>query len=348
MTALASPARTSSATCPPRAIGNWLLIVAAIVFVMVVIGGITRLTESGLSMVRWQPISGIVPPLNAEQWAAEFRAYQATPEYQKVNAGMTLDQFKSIFFWEYLHRVIGRIIGLAMILPLGWLAWKRSIPQGYGLRLTALAALVVFQGAIGWWMVASGLVDRPDVSHIRLSIHLLTAFFFFGGLIWTALDLFALDRTPTARPARFTGFATIVMSILAIQLLLGALTAGLDAGFAFATWPLMGDTLFPAGGWNHQWGLIANAADNPVVVQFIHRWWAWITAAAMLLLARRARAVFPAAPLLIGALIIVQILLGIATLLSGVSIPIAVTHQAVALILLAVTLQATHAIGQAR
>lgn len=328
----------------PRALAIWLLAVASIVFVMIVIGGITRLTESGLSIVHWSPISGVIPPLDQAHWDAEFNAYKVTPEGRmNIAAGMTMEGFKQIFFWEYLHRQIGRLIGLSMLLPLLWFAWKRAIPQGYLPRLVALFALVVFQGTIGWWMVASGLVDRPDVSHIRLAVHLLTALFFFGGLIWTALDL--LSPTP---PARMTGMAVAVLGIFAIQLLLGAFTAGLDAGFAFASWPLMGDRVFPEGGWNPALGMIANLVDNPVVVQFVHRWWAWVAAIAALLLVRRVRASLAVAPLLVGTLLIAQIALGVATLLTGVDIVIAVAHQAVAALLLAALVLCAHRLGSAR
>ena len=337
---------SSSPSPQPRALARWLLIVAAIVFVMVVVGGITRLTESGLSIVRWQPVSGVVPPLNDQQWAAEFRAYQATPEYQKINRGMSIEGFKHIFFWEYLHRMIGRLIGLAMILPLAWFAWKRAIPPGYGSRLAALAALVVLQGAIGWWMVASGLIDRPDVSHIRLAIHLLTALLFFSGLIWTALDLRGYARNPEMAPARLDTAGAAAIGVLAIQIMLGAFTAGLDAGFAFASWPLMGDRLFPEGGWNLHLDAIGNLRDNPVVVQFEHRWWAWVAAAAAVALSIRARRRWPAAPFVIPLLVIVQISLGISVLLTGVALPLAATHQAVAVLLLAALIVAAHKIGE--
>lgn len=330
----------------PRVLARWLLIVAVIVFVMVVIGGITRLTESGLSMVRWEPISGIVPPMNQAQWQAEFSGYRATPEYQKINRGMTLDEFKDIFFWEYLHRQIGRLIGLAMILPLAWFTWRRAIPSGYGGRLTALTALVVLQGAIGWWMVASGLVDRPDVSHIRLAIHLVTALVFFAGLIWTALDLLDHDRNPDVRPARLHTLPAAVLLILAIQITLGAFTAGLDAGFAFASWPLMGDSLFPANGWHFHLSVIENIRDNPIVVQFLHRWWGWVAAAGAVLLAFKARRKWPGAVLIVTGLVAVQILLGIETLLSGVAIPIAAAHQAVAVLLLAALVISAHKLGE--
>jgi cytochrome c oxidase assembly protein subunit 15 len=330
----------------PRTLARWLLIVAAIVFVMVVIGGITRLTESGLSIVRWQPVSGVIPPLNAEQWAAEFRSYQATPEYRKVNSGMSLAAFKGIFFWEYLHRQIGRLIGLAMILPLAWFAWRRAIPEGYGSRLAALTALVVLQGAIGWWMVASGLVDRPDVSHIRLAVHLVTALIFFGGLIWTALDLLDHARNPELRPARIGTTAALALLILGGQITLGAFTAGLDAGFAFASWPLMGETLFPVDGWNIHWSVVRNVIDNPVVVQFLHRWWAWVAATAALVLAFKARRKWRTAPLVVTLLVALQISLGIETLLSGVALPIAAAHQAVAVLLLASLVVAAHRLGE--
>jgi cytochrome c oxidase assembly protein subunit 15 len=320
--------------------------VAAIVFVMVVVGGITRLTESGLSMVRWEPISGVVPPLNEQQWTAEFQAYRATPEYQKINRGMSLDEFKGIFFWEYLHRQIGRLIGLAMILPLAWFAWRRAIPAGYGRRLTALTALVVLQGAIGWWMVASGLVDRPDVSHLRLATHLVTALIFLGGLIWTALDLLDYARNPEMRPARLHTLPATVLLILALQITLGAFTAGLDAGFAFASWPLMGDRLFPAHGWDIHWSVIENLRDNPVVVQFLHRWWAWAAASGAVLLAFKARHKWRVAPFVIALLVTLQILLGIETLLSGVAIPIAAAHQAVAVLLLSALIVAAHRLGE--
>ncbi len=347
MTSKAAITPALSPLARPRAIAEWLLAVAAIVFLMVVVGGITRLTESGLSMVRWEPVSGIIPPLDAAQWDAEFAAYKATPEYLKVNAlaGMTLEQFKAIFFWEYLHRVIGRLIGLAMILPLAWFALRRAIPQGYGSRLAALAALVVLQGAIGWWMVASGLIDRPDVSHVRLAIHLLTALLFFGGLIWTALDLRALDRDPAATPARLTGFAMTALAILALQLLYGAFTAGLDAG-QIGGWPLMLGQVFPDGGWLSDRSIFGNLIDAPAVVQFVHRWWAWVVVVVMALLARKARNRLPAAPLLVGAILIAQVMLGIATLLSGVAIPIAAAHQAVSVLLVGAAVACAHALGR--
>jgi cytochrome c oxidase assembly protein subunit 15 len=336
----------SAGAAQPLAISRWLLLVAALVFLMVVIGGITRLTESGLSMTRWEPISGIVPPHNAAQWQAEFDAYRATPEYLKVNRGMSLSEFKDIFFWEYVHRAVGRLIGIAFALPLLWFAWRRAIPNGYGWRLTAILALGGLQGGIGWWMVASGLVDRPDVSHIRLAIHLLTALLIFSYTIWTALDLRRLARDPGARPARLPTLGVWTLCLLALQLMFGAYVAGLDAGYAFNSWPKMGDEWFPSGTPMLQ-PFLANLVDNPIVVQFVHRWLAFAVAAAALALAWRAlqRRMTGAAAAVVIALTI-QILLGISTLLSGVMIDIAVAHQAMAVLLLASILFAAHRIGE--
>ena len=345
-TANAAFARTPQSTAQPRAISRWLLCIAAVVFLMIVVGGITRLTESGLSMVRWEPISGVVPPLNETEWQAEFQAYKAYPEYQKVNRGMSLDEFKQIFFWEYLHRLIGRLIGVAFALPLLWFAWKRAIPKGYGGRLLILFALGGLQGAIGWWMVASGLIDRPDVSHLRLATHLSAALLIFGALIWTALDLSQLARNPSYRPARYAPAVIPLTFFLVIQIVLGAFTAGLDAGFAFNTWPKMGDHWLPEGVpmfapfWH-------NLVDNPVVVQFTHRTLAFIVVALALLtawIAIRRGAVRNGAEL--ATMVLVQFGLGIATILTGVELWIGVAHQAGAALLLAAVVGTAHRLGR--
>ena len=331
----------------PRAVAAWLFVVAALIVAMVVVGGITRLTESGLSITEWQPIAGAIPPLTHAQWEAEFANYQRIPEYQQLNRGMTLTGFQHIFFWEYLHRLLGRVIGLAFAVPLAWFAIRKRIPVGYGWRLAALLALGGFQGAIGWWMVSSGLAVRTDVSHVRLAVHLLTALFILSGIVWTALDLLALARSPLATPARLRPVAIVALALLAVQLMLGAFTAGLDAGYAFASWPLMGDSLFPAGvpmlapAWR-------NAVDNPVVVQFIHRWFAFVAAGGLIALAMQAvRARGPRVGFAVLALLGLQIGLGIATLLSGVRIEIAVWHQLNAALLLIAAVTAAHRIGSA-
>jgi cytochrome c oxidase assembly protein subunit 15 len=341
------PARPQ-ALSRPGAIANWLLFVAALVLLMVVVGGITRLTESGLSMVRWEPISGTIPPLNEQDWQAEFEAYRTSPEYQKINAGMSLSQFKEIFFWEYVHRLLGRVIGLAFALPLAWFAWKRAIPAGYGWRLVTLLALGGLQGAIGWWMVASGLVDRPEVSHIRLAVHLMLALLIFGLLIWTALDVARLERNPDARSLKLPISAAWLLSLLGLQIMFGAYVAGLDAGYAFNSWPRMGDEWFPSGTPMLK-PFLVNLADNPIVVQFIHRWLAFVVAAATFVLARSAwqGGVRLPALLMIGA-VLVQILLGIATLLTGVELAIAVAHQGMAALLIAAIVVTAHSLGTKR
>ena len=343
-----APLAGGAARAPrPAAIASWLAVMAGLVFLMVVIGGITRLTESGLSMVRWEPISGTIPPLNEEAWEAEFGAYKASPEYQKVNAGMSLAQFKEIFFWEYLHRLLGRFIGLAFAVPLLWFAWKRAIPKGYGWRLTGLFVLGGMQGVIGWWMVASGLVDRPEVSHIRLAVHLLLALLIFALLIWTALDLRALARDGSAR-TKLPILAAWTLSLLGLQLLFGAYVAGLDAGYAFNSWPKMGQDWFPQGTPMLQ-PFLVNFADNPIVVQFVHRWLAFVVAGFVVAMTMRAwaRKQRPAAIALFGA-VTVQILLGIATLMTGVELWIAVAHQAMAALLLGAIVAAAHKLGTSR
>jgi cytochrome c oxidase assembly protein subunit 15 len=315
---------------------------------MVVVGGITRLTESGLSIVRWEPITGTFPPIGEQAWAAEFAAYRQSPQYQLVNSGMSLDDFKSIYFWEYAHRLLGRIIGLAFALPLLWFASKKAIPKGYGWKLAALLGLGGLQGAIGWWMVASGLVDRPDVSHIRLAVHLLMALTIFAATLWLALDLLGLAGGRGARPARIPTAGIWMLSLLFLQLLFGAYVAGLDAGYAYSSWPKMGDQWFPADAPLLE-PFLRNFADNPIMVQFVHRWLAFAVAAAALILAAKAWQAGHrhAAGALAGA-VTVQILLGIFTLLSGVELWIAASHQGMAVLLLAAALVASHRLGQRR
>ena len=329
----------------PNQIANWLLAVACLVFAMVVVGGITRLTESGLSITEWKPISGALPPLSDVAWADVFAKYQATPEYLEINKGMSLAAFKFIFFWEWVHRLLGRLIGLAFALPLLWFAVRRAIPNGYGLRLFALLALGGLQGTIGWWMVKSGLSERTDVSHYRLATHLLTALFILGGLVWTALDLKALARNPKAQPARMTRLGVGVAAILFVQLLFGAYTAGLNAGQVANTWPLMNGHIIPqgisgAGGW------LVTLTNDPFLIHFIHRWWAWIVVVALVKLARRVKtAGFKPAATAIHSAFGVQILLGIATVMTGVNITLAVLHQAVGALVVASTAWGMHVIG---
>ncbi|MFT6268869.1 MAG: cytochrome c oxidase assembly protein subunit 15 [Alphaproteobacteria bacterium] len=330
----------------PIAISNWLYFVASLVFIMVVVGGITRLTESGLSITEWKLITGTFPPLSEAAWLLEFEKYKQIPEYIQINgpAGMTLVDFKFIYFWEWVHRLWGRLIGLAFALPLAWFVFKRAIPEGYALRLTVLLVLGGMQGVIGWWMVTSGLTERTDVSHFRLATHLLTALLILGLLVWTALDLrqFASGQI---RKSKLTGFGLIVFIVLFLQLLFGAYTAGLNAGYVSNTWPLMfGSFMPPIIDWTGDlWTKINN---DHFVIHFIHRWWAWVTVTFLMVLAWRIRGQSKKASLAIHSAYSAQMLLGIATVLTSVNINFAVLHQAVGALVVISTTWGLHLLGR--
>jgi heme a synthase len=345
---LASDQPSSCNAGRPEALIKWLMCIAALVFAMVVVGGITRLTESGLSITEWKPIAGALPPIGEAAWASEFEKYKQIPEYVQINgpAGMTLAEFKLIYFWEWVHRLLGRVVGLAFALPLAWFWVKRAIPAGYKPRLLALIALGGLQGAIGWWMVSSGLSARTDVSHYRLAVHLLTALFILGGLVWTALDLKALAKNSAAKPAKLTGFSAVVLAILFVQLLFGAWVAGLNAGYVSNSWPLMNDHIVPEG-IDMAKGLASALVNDPFLTHFVHRWWAWVAVIALIMLSRRTRAagVRPAS-IAIHSAFGVQILLGIATVMTGVNIVLAVLHQAVGALVVASTVWGAHVIGR--
>jgi cytochrome c oxidase assembly protein subunit 15 len=338
----------------PLALARWLFVVAALVVMIVAVGGITRLTESGLSITEWKPVTGAIPPLGEADWQAEFEAYKQIPQYLDVNgpAGMTLDEYKFIYFWEWVHRLLARVIGLAFAMPLAWFWIRGMIPQGYKPRLVALLALGGLQGAVGWWMVSSGLTpDAMDrVSHYRLAAHLLVALVTLGGLVWTALDLRAHARSEPR--ARLTGFAAATLVSLLIQLFYGALVAGMRAGyiagsgwFAWDAWPLMQGTFFPAGiDWS---GGLGNALVNdPFLVHYIHRWWAWIVVIALVILARKVRKTARPASVAIHSAFGTQILLGIATVWSGMAVWLAASHQLVGALLVAATVWGAHVAGR--
>lgn len=332
----------------PRAIANWLLAVAALIVLMVAVGGITRLTESGLSITEWKLVTGILPPLSDAAWLVEFEKYKQIPEYRQINAGMSLAAFKGIYFWEYLHRLIGRLIGVAFALPLSWFAVKRAIPRGYGWRLAGLLVLGGLQGAIGWWMVTSGLAERTDVSHFRLAAHLVLALLILALLVWTALDLKALARDPGYRPARLTAVAAWTSLILFVQLVFGAFTAGLNAGLVTNEWPLMNGRFFPSEVLALR-SLPDALLNDPAMIHWFHRWWAWVTVAALILLAKRARAAGDrAASVAIHTAFGLQILLGIATVITGVEIVVAVLHQTMGALVVAAAAWGAHSAGRRR
>jgi len=331
----------------PLAVSNFLLAVAGLVFAMVVVGGITRLTESGLSITEWNLVSGAIPPLTERQWSHEFDLYRQTPQYIQVAgpAGMTLAGFKFIFFWEWVHRLLGRVLGLVFFVGVIWFAVRRAIPQGYGWRLAALFVLGGLQGAVGWFMVMSGLEGRTEVSPYRLSAHLLFALFLFAALIWTALDL----RNRDAQPARLTGWDALALAVLALQLLLGAWVAGFRAGYVSNSWPDMNGHFIPQG-IDLSRGIGFAMTHDPYLLHFMHRWWAWVVVAVLILFARKVRRIegARAASIAIHSAFGTQILLGILTVLSGIAIWLAVLHQATGALLLAATVWGAHVLGSDR
>jgi cytochrome c oxidase assembly protein subunit 15 len=341
---------TRSASRPrPRALANLLFAVAALVFAMVVVGGITRLTESGLSITEWKPVSGAVPPLTHADWQRAFDLYKQIPEYREINgpAGMTLAQFKHIYWWEFVHRLLGRLIGVVFALGLVAFAALRAIPRGYGWKMIGLLVLGGLQGALGWYMVESGLQYRTDVSHFRLSAHLLLALTIMSASLWVALDLRRLAGGGDDRPSRLTGVSSATFAILYVQLLYGAWMAGLNAGQVAPTWPAMQGRFFPAGvDWSR--GIAWALTNDPYLVHFVHRWWAWVVVAAMVVFARKVRKVPGArrASIAIHSALGTQVILGILTVLSGVAIWLAALHQAVGALLLASTVWGAHELGR--
>jgi len=338
----------SSPTPRPLALSRLLLFVAALVFAMVVVGGVTRLTESGLSITEWKPISGAIPPLSHAEWVRMFDLYQATPEFRQINgpAGMTLATFKHIFWWEFAHRLLGRLIGLVFGAGLLWLWLKRAIPRGYGWKMIGLLVLGGLQGALGWYMVMSGLSQRTDVSHLRLSAHLLLALAIMSALIWVAIDLRRLAATGTDRPSRLTGLSAIVLGTVALQVLLGAWVAGLNAGQVASTWPLMNGHFVPEGiDWSRGAGFALT--NDPFLIHFLHRWWAWVVVAVLVVFARKVRRIEGArmASIAIHSAFGTQVLLGILTVLSGIAIWLAVLHQAMGALLVAATVWGCHELG---
>jgi cytochrome c oxidase assembly protein subunit 15 len=290
------------------------------VFAMAVIGAITRLTESGLSMVEWRPLIGALPPLSGAEWQRVFALYQETPEYKTKNFGMEIAEFKNIFFWEWFHRFWGRLIGLVYALPFAYFLIKKQIPDGYKLKLFIGLLLGGAQAVMGWYMVESGLVERPSVSHFRLAAHLSLAFIIFAYLLWLAFDLRDLKAKEATFCQKRHGWVTF--GLVFITLIWGAFVAGLDAGLVYNSWPKMGAHWIPP----ELDGFTAIFFD-PVAVQFTHRWIAMITAFFVFTFAYRVKS------FALAGMMFLQIGLGIATLLSMVAIPLAAMHQAGAFIL---------------
>jgi cytochrome c oxidase assembly protein subunit 15 len=321
-----------------RAVRWWLLSMAALIALMVLVGGATRLTESGLSIVQWKPVTGALPPLNQEQWRQAFDGYKTIPQYRELNAGMDLAQFKTIFWWEWSHRLLGRMIGVAYLLPFLWFLWRGALGADLRRRLWLIFGLGALQGAVGWWMVASGLSERVEVSQYRLATHLVLALLIYASIVWTLRRL-AQNPPPAATP-RLKITAMVLLGLTFVQLYLGALVAGLRAGLVYNTWPDIDGGLVPAAArlfFEAPWW--RNLFDNTLTVQFEHRMTAYVLFALAVLhavdaLRSRAGVAAIRGALWLAAAITLQATLGVLTLLHHVPIDLALTHQAVAIAVL--------------
>lgn len=325
---------TSVSQPVPRAVSIWLWAIAALIFCMVIVGGATRLTDSGLSITEWRPLLGAIPPLNEADWLEAFEKYKLIPEYQIQNKGMALDDFRFIYWWEWSHRFLGRAIGVVFVVPLVFFMVTKAIPRRLWPRLVALFVLGGAQGALGWFMVASGLSERVDVSQYRLAAHLTFAVALFAGVVWTALGLRA-SRLWQPLPDNLIALGLVALILL--QTAAGGFVAGLDAGFASNTWPKMNGEWIPAGLFMTEphW---KNLFENALAVQFNHRLIANVILAYALWMARRA----PRTGWFVVAAVLLQMGLGIGTVVWGVPMPVALIHQGGALVVLALALWHLH------
>jgi cytochrome c oxidase assembly protein subunit 15 len=341
------PARAAS---PQRAIAAWLLLCCALVFAVIVVGGITRLSHAGLSITEWQPIVGTLPPLSAADWEEAFAKYRATPEYQQVNRGMSLDAFKHIYWWEYVHRLLGRLVGLVFIVPFALFALRGRLPEGLRWPLAGVFILGGLQGALGWYMVKSGLVDDPRVSQFRLTAHLTLAFLILGAMLWLALSLLHPERVvPNAPATAARRWSRATLACVLAMVVSGGFVAGLRAGKAYNTFPLMNGELVPSGilmidpWWqNFFW--------NIATVQFDHRVLALLLAVVVCALLWKVHAAIDLPrrthfiARLLGALVVLQIALGASTVILAVPLALGALHQAVAALVFATSVALVHAL----
>lgn len=339
----------------PLQMARWLWIVASCVIIVLVVGGITRLTESGLSITDWKPVTGVIPPLSDADWQAAFEAYKKIPQFTEMNgpAGMTLAQYKEIFFWEWLHRFLVRtVLGTAFVVPLAWFWLRGAIPPQFKPRLLMLLALGGTQAVVGWMMVRSGLGAGADVkvSHFWLAAHLMLALTLLAGMCWTALDL---QGSAAGRGlARPRGIGLLALAVVFVQLFYGALLAGLRAGpvagggwLNWDAWPLMQGQMVPAGiDWSQ--GIGHALLADPFLVHFMHRWWAWLAVAALVVLARQLRPIERRISIAIHSAFGTQILLGIATVMSSIALWLAALHQLVGALVLVSTVWGAHRLAR--
>ncbi len=323
---------------PARPVAIWLFVVAAMVFAMVIVGGSTRLTNSGLSITQWKPLSGTVPPLSPDQWAAEFEHYKQIPQYRVMNQGMDLAGFRFIYWWEWSHRLLGRLVGVAFALPFAWFLYRRILPGRLIWRCVGLFALGGLQGLVGWWMVYSGLADRTEVAPERLTAHLGLALILFCLLIWTGLEAWAGPKRPFSR-ARWPGVTLALAALIYVQILLGGLVAGNRAGMIYNDWPLYAGRLWPSdyvtGGWRQ------TLLHSLAAVQANHRMTAYLLLAfAWVVALQGLRSAFlprPAAGLALALAVLttLQAMLGIGTLMMQVPLSLGLAHQTTAAVVLA-------------
>ena len=347
----AVPARK---TATDRVVAYWLIATAVMILLMVVIGGVTRLTESGLSITEWKPVSGALPPISQAAWADAFEKYQQIPEYREIHRGMSLEEFKSIFFWEYLHRLWGRMIGLVALLPLVVFLVQGRVRGADVPKLIAVPFLVALQGALGWYMVESGLSVRTSVSQYRLTAHLMLAVAIYGYIVWIAADI--LRREPLwlegQRVRKFRRAARVILALVTLTMVAGGFTAGLKAGLTYNTFPLMDGRLVPAGYLQIQ-PVWRNLFENIATVQFDHRLLATVSFCAIVAfwLKVRGKCVPRTVRAPLNALMLVaclQVALGISTLLLVVPVPLAAAHQAGAVLLFTCALLTLHGLREPR
>lgn len=334
-----------------RGVRIWLVCVAALIVCTLLVGGATRLTESGLSIVEWKPVTGMIPPLTDSQWKQQFEAYKTIPQYREMNAGMSLSEFKTIFFWEWGHRLLGRLIGAAFLFPFLWFLWKGAFNNSEGLkrRLWIIFAMGGVQGAVGWWMVKSGLTDRVSVSQYRLAAHFMLALFIFSAIVWTLRRLEKPVAVVASVRLKFT--SRLLLGLVFLQLYFGALVAGLRAGKVFNTWPLIDGGIIPTAGrlfFEQPWW--RNFFDNTLTVQFTHRMIAYTLLVVAVFHAvdavrSRASTVVANGAVWLAIAMLAQASLGIITLLNQVPIDLGMAHQAMAIVVLTIALFQTERLG---
>jgi cytochrome c oxidase assembly protein subunit 15 len=330
-----------------RQVARWLMICAVVIFAMILLGGMTRLTNSGLSIVEWKPLMGAIPPLNEHDWQEVFRKYKQFPEYQKVNHGMSVHEFKVIFMYEYLHRLLGRFIGVLFALPMIYFAVRGRLRPGLTPKLVILFFMGGLQGLLGWYMVKSGLVDNPRVSQYRLTAHLGVAVAIYAYMVWLVFELLlARESRPVSERKPYARWSLVLVALVYLMILSGGLVAGTDAGFAYPTWPLMGDSFIPRGLYATSPAWLAMFEDI-TTIQFNHRMFAYVlfvvlSASAMLVYRSSTQGYGRLAAILLVVALCAQVILGISTLLLHVPVALGTAHQGGAVLLLTAALFLSH------